>query len=85
MNCVESRREGPIDPPSRLHVTIFSRRLLGLIIDSRGTHPNILLVLLTSWRMLNHAVLLSTHFSYQTDSDQRPMLRHANPGPGPSV
>ena len=34
MNCVESRRGGggPIDPPppSRLRVTIFSRRLLGL-------------------------------------------------------
>ena len=30
MNCVESRRGGgPIDP-SRLRVTIFSRRLLGL-------------------------------------------------------
>ena len=33
-NCVESRRGAPIDPPSRLRVTIFSRRLLGLrIID----------------------------------------------------
>ena len=34
MNCVESRRRGgdPIDPPpSRLRVTIFSRRLLGLM------------------------------------------------------
>ena len=31
MNCVESRRGGPIDPPpSRLPVTIFSRRLQGL-------------------------------------------------------
>ena len=31
MNCVESRRGGgPIDPPSRLRVAIFSRRLLGL-------------------------------------------------------
>ena len=30
MNCVESRRGGPIDPPSRPRVTIFSRRLLGL-------------------------------------------------------
>ena len=32
MNCVESRRGGLIDPPlpPRLHVTIFSRRLLGL-------------------------------------------------------
>ena len=34
MNCVESRRVGPIDPPplpSRLRVTIFSSRLLGLM------------------------------------------------------
>ena len=50
MNCVESRKGGPIDPPpplSRLRVTIFSRRLLGLIcvLDiqiscwSDGIHP----------------------------------------------
>ena len=46
MNCVESRRGGPIDtpPPSRLRVTIFSRRLLGLnprsIADLSGrSHP----------------------------------------------
>ena len=34
MNCVETRKGGgPIDPPppSRLRVTIFSRRLLGLM------------------------------------------------------
>ena len=37
MNCVESRRGGgPIDPPSRLRVTIFSRRLLRLIMCARG-------------------------------------------------
>ena len=35
MNYVESRRGGggPIDLPSRLRVTIFSRKLLGLNID----------------------------------------------------
>ena len=32
MNCVESRGGGgPIDPPSRLRVTIFSSRLPGLM------------------------------------------------------
>ena len=38
MYFVESRRGaggGPIDPPSRLCVTIFSRRLLGLIKETQ--------------------------------------------------
>ena len=40
MNCVESRRiGGPIDPPlSRLRVTIFSKRLLGLNYLELGFH-----------------------------------------------
>ena len=30
MSKVEEGGGGPVDPPSRLRVTIFSRRLLGL-------------------------------------------------------
>ena len=37
INCVESRRGGPIDlPPPRLRVTIFSSRLLGLGLPPSG-------------------------------------------------
>ena len=41
MNCVESRRGGPIDPPLMLRVTIFSSRLLGLTNSSSNKNNNI--------------------------------------------
>ena len=39
MNCVESRKgvRLPPPPPSRLHVTIFSSRFLGLISEFSST------------------------------------------------
>ena len=66
MNCVESRRGGgPIDPPSRLRITIFSRRLLGL---KTKLFTNIITtyhVILKSLTISNIAsVLLSNKIAY---------------------
>ena len=53
MNCVESRRGGgPIDPPfSRLRVTIFSRRLLGLTY----------LIFILSYLILSHFIFILSY------------------------
>ena len=64
MNCVESRRgAGPIDPPSRLRVTIFSRRLLGLKAIFRVTVP--LFINQNKSRPKNDIVIAALHSDFE--------------------